>query len=186
MNTAQKLSDLQILEQRIEKLEKKPEQEKQDRLSLFCFSGEWDRIFSAFVIGTGAAAAGTEVHMFFTFWATAALRKKAEEKMSKSFFEKMFGFMLPRGASKIRLSKFHFGGLGLGIMNKMMKDKGISSLEELMDVAGELDIKISVCEMSMDIIGFKRGEIFNYPNLQYCGVQNFLEEASSSKLTLYI
>ena len=50
---------------------------QQERLSLIVFSGSLDRLIAAFVLATGAAAMGMQVSMFFTFWATAALRKQA-------------------------------------------------------------------------------------------------------------
>lgn len=43
-------------------------QEKKKKVALIVMSGDLDRLFGAFVIATGAAAAGMEVSMFFTFW----------------------------------------------------------------------------------------------------------------------
>jgi len=53
-------------------------------------------------------------------------------------------------------------------------------------MAGELGVKIYVCEMSMDLMGFKPEEIIDYPGLTYCGVAKFLEEAINSKIQLFI
>ncbi|MBW1668581.1 MAG: DsrE/DsrF/DrsH-like family protein, partial [Deltaproteobacteria bacterium] len=39
---------------------------------------------------------------------------------------------------------------------------------------------------SMDLMGFKREEMIDYPNLTFCGVAKFLEEAQSSKIQLFI
>jgi hypothetical protein len=36
------------------------------------------------------------------------------------------------------------------------------------------------------LMGFKREEMINYPNLTYCGVAKFLEEAVTSKIQLFI
>ena len=40
-----------------------------DTMCLCVFSGELDRLLAAFNIATGAAASGSRVSMFFTFWA---------------------------------------------------------------------------------------------------------------------
>jgi peroxiredoxin family protein len=40
--------------------------------------------------------------------------------------------------------------------------------------------------MSMDLMGFKREEMIEYPNLTYCGVATFLQEAATSKVQLFI
>jgi peroxiredoxin family protein len=183
--TAHNFDDLsnriQNLESRIESMPG-----TDDMISLFVFSGDWDKIFSAFVVATGAAAGGTKVNMFFTFWASAAMRSPDKINMKKSILEKMFGWMLPSGTGSLALSNLNFGGMGLNMMKIMMKQKGISSLEELIEAAAELDVNINICDMSMDIIGFKKEEFRKYPNLKFCGVQKFLEDASSGKLTLYI
>jgi hypothetical protein len=34
-------------------------------------------------------------------------------------------------------------------------------------------VQIKVCEMSMDLMGFKREEIIDYPNIDFCGVATF-------------
>jgi peroxiredoxin family protein len=43
-----------------------------------------------------------------------------------------------------------------------------------------------VCEMSMDLMGFTREEMIQYPKMDFCGVAKFLEEAKSSKIQLFI
>lgn len=37
-----------------------------------------------------------------------------------------------------------------------------------------------------DLMGFKREEMIDYPDLAYCGVAKFLEEAMGSKIQLFI
>jgi len=49
-----------------------------------------------------------------------------------------------------------------------------------------LGVQIYICEMSMDLMGFKREEMIDYPNLTYAGVATFLEEAQNSKVQLFI
>jgi len=38
----------------------------------------------------------------------------------------------------------------------------------------------------MDLMGFKREEMIEYPNLTFCGVAKFMEEAQNSKVQLFI
>ena len=171
---------------RLEEQMQRQQSGTKDQLSLFVFSGDWDKLFSAFVLATGAAASGTRVVMFFTFWASAALRRGEKVRAPKSWLERMFGGMLPRGSRRTALSRMNFGGMGLRMMQMMMRQKKIASLEELISTAGDLGVEINICEMSMDIIGFRREEMFDYPGLSFCGVQTFLETAAEGKVTLYI
>jgi peroxiredoxin family protein len=94
--------------------------------------------------------------------------------------------MLPKGSEKVKLSKMNMGGMGKAMIKSLMKKKNIASLEELIALAGELDVKIYICEMTMDLMGFKREEMIDYPNLTYCGVAKFLEEANNSRVQLFI
>ena len=49
--------------------------EKNDGVTIIVFSGEMDKVFAAFSIAIGAAAAGKETNMFFTFWGIKAIMK---------------------------------------------------------------------------------------------------------------
>jgi peroxiredoxin family protein len=98
----------------------------------------------------------------------------------------MFGFMLPKGSTKLKLSKMNMGGMGTAMLKGLMKKKGTPSLEELITTAGELGVEINICEMSMNLMGFKREEIMDYPNIKYCGVATYLSDADESRVQLFI
>lgn len=171
------------LRQQIEALTKKTPSNK---LSMVVFNGDLDKVLAAFIIATGAAAMGLEVVMFFTFWATPVLRDNKKKEEGKDLMGKMFGAMLPKGAEAVKLSKMNMGGMGTTMMKSLMKKKNVASLDQMIELAGELDVQIYVCEMSMDLMGFKREEMINYPGISYCGVAKFLEEAIDSKIQLFI
>ena len=158
----------------------------EDKLSMIVFSGDLDKILASFIIATGATAMGMDVVMFFTFWGTPVLRDKQKGAGGKDLMGKMFGTMLPKGVDGVKLSKMNMGGMGTSMMKSLMKKKNVASLEQMIEMAGELGVRIFVCEMSMDLMGFKHEEMINYPNLSYCGVAKFLEEAQNSKVQLFI
>jgi peroxiredoxin family protein len=159
---------------------------QENKLSMVVFSGDLDRVLASFIIATGAVAMGMDVVMFFTFWGTPVLRDKNKKEGEKDLMGKMFGAMLPKGACSVKLSKMNMGGLGTTMMKTLMKQKNVASLEQMIDMAGELGVQIYVCEMSMDLMGFKREEMINYPDISYCGVAKFLEEAMNSRIQLFI
>lgn len=158
----------------------------QDKLSMVVFSGDLDRQLAAFIIATGAAAMFEEVVMFFTFWATPALRDPAKRPGPKDMMAKMFGWMLPNGPGKLKLSKMHMAGMGTGMMKGLMRKKGVMSLEQLIKQAADSGVKIYVCQMSMELMGFTTDELLDYPDLKVAGVAKFLAEAGTSKTTLFI
>ena len=158
----------------------------EDKLSMVVFSGDLDKIIAAFVIATGAVAMGMDAVMFFTFWGTPVLRDVKKTVGGKDAFGKMFGTMLPKGMSQVKLSKMNMGGMGTAMMKSLMKKKNVASLEEFLAMAEELGVRIFICEMSMDLMGFKREEMIDYKNLTFCGVAKFLEEAANRKVKLFI
>ena len=174
----------QILElkAKVDKLEKGTK----DQISMVVFSGELDKLLAALIIATGATAMDTEVKLFFTFWATAALRDKKKKANEKNFMSKMFGVMLPKGSTKVKLSKMNMGGMGTAMLKSLMKKKNVASLDEMLETAGQLGVEINICEMSMDLMGFKPEEMIDYPNLNYCGVGSYLADADESKVQLFI
>lgn len=179
MDIQKTISDLQAQMQELK-------DSTQNKLSMVVFSGDLDRLLASFIIANGAVAMGMDVVMFFTFWATPALRDKKKKGKGKDIFGKMFSFMLPKGTTKVKLSKMHMAGMGTGMMKYLMKKKNVQSLEEMIALSAELGVKIYVCEMSMDLMGFKQEEMIDYPDLQFVGVAKFLEEAGSSKIQLFI
>ncbi|NNF98719.1 MAG: NADH dehydrogenase FAD-containing subunit [Desulfobacteraceae bacterium] len=158
----------------------------EDKVSMIVFSGDLDKVLASFVIGTGAVAMGMEVVMFFTFWGTPILRDKEKKIGGKDTMGKMFGAMLPKGTGDVKLSKMNMGGMGTAMMKSLMKKKNVASLEQMLELAEELGVKIYVCEMSMDLMGFKREEMVQYNHMEFCGVAKFLEEAKNSRVQLFI
>jgi peroxiredoxin family protein len=158
----------------------------ENKLSMVVFSGDLDKVLASFVIATGAVAMGLEVVMFFTFWATPVLRDKKKKEPSKDLMGTMFGKMLPKGAGAVKLSKMNMGGMGTAMMKSLMRKKNVASLEQMIEMAGELGVQIFVCEMSMDLMGLRREEMIDYPGLGYAGVAKFLEQAMNSRVQLFI
>ncbi|MEW5736306.1 MAG: DsrE/DsrF/DrsH-like family protein [Thermodesulfobacteriota bacterium] len=159
---------------------------QENKLAMVVFSGDLDKLLASFIIGTGAVAMGMDVVMFFTFWATPALRDPNKKAGEKDLMGKMFGAMLPKGPDAVKLSKMNMGGMGTAMMKNLMKKKNVASLPEMISLAGELGVRIYVCEMSMDLMGFSRDEMMDYPGLEYAGVAKFLEEAATAKVQLFL
>jgi len=158
----------------------------ENKLAMVVFSGDMDKVLASLVIATGAVAMGMDVVMFFTFWGTPVLRDKNKSVGGKDVMGKMFGTMLPKGPGDVKLSKMNMGGMGTAMMKSLMKKKNVSSLEEMLALAEELGVRIYVCEMSMDLMGFKREEMISYKHLGFAGVATFLQEAQTSKVQLFI
>ena len=152
--------------------------------TIIVFDGDLDKVLASFIIANGAAAMGRPVTMFFTFWGLNALRKPEKVHVKKPFIEKMFGFMMPRGTAKLKLSKMHMMGMGTKMMKKVMKSKNVSSLEELIRQAQENGVKLVACTMSMDVMGITPEELID--GVELAGVVSYLGDAEQSNVNLFV
>jgi peroxiredoxin family protein len=152
--------------------------------AIIVFSGDLDKALAGFVLATGAAAAGLEVSMFFTFWGLSVLKKPGAGGGRKNLKESMFNLMTPSSSLGLGTSQMNFFGIGAAMMRSMMKEKNISSLEELMALAREMGVKLMACTMSMDVMGVTKDELID--GLAYGGVAAYMADASQSRVTLFI
>lgn len=157
---------------------------QKDNKTLVVFSGDLDKALASFIIANGAASMGKKVTMFFTFWGLNILRKDEKVSVSKGFVDKMFGFMMPRGAKRLKLSKMNMLGMGTKMMQMVMKNKNVSSLEELIKSAIDSGIEIVACQMSLDVMGLKPEELID--GVKVGGVGYYLGEAEDSNVNLFI
>jgi peroxiredoxin family protein len=152
--------------------------------TIIVFSGDLDKAMASFIIANGAAAMGNDVTMFFTFWGLNILRKAHKIKVKKNLMEKMFGWMMPRGAEKLGLSKMNFGGMGAKMMKSIMKKKNVNSLPELIEMAQNMGVRMVACTMSMDVMGIRKEELID--GLEFAGVATYLGAADDANVNLFI
>ena len=152
--------------------------------TIVVFDGDMDKILASFVIANGALAMGRPVTMFFTFWGLTALRRPEKMKTRKNVIESMFGAMLPRGASRTKLSHMNMGGIGTAMMKKIMKDKNIESVQAMMEKAMQNGLKIIACSMSMDVMGIRPEELID--GVEIGGVGSYLGDAEDADVNLFI
>ena len=96
----------------------------------------------------------------------------------------MFGFMMPRGSEKLKLSNMNMMGMGGKMIKMIMKDKNINSLDELIKLAIESGVEIVACSMTMDLMGLKQEELID--GVKIGGVGYYLGEAEESNVNLFI
>jgi peroxiredoxin family protein len=158
--------------------------EDNNRATIVVFSGDMDKIFAAFIIATGCAAAGMDTTLFFTFWGLNAI-KTGEPIKAKGFLGKMMGIMNRGGINRLNPSRFSFGGIGRILFSKMMRDKNVTSVAELRQTLIDLDVHLLACKMSMDVLEITREDLI--PEVEnIVGVATFVKDAANSKLQLFI
>lgn len=156
----------------------------QKNATIVVFSGELDKALASMIIAQGAAAQGKDVTMFFTFWGLNALRKPERTKVKKTFIERMFGKMMPRGANKLPLSNMNMAGMGSRMIKGIMKKKNVDALPVMIQKAQEIGVKMIACTMSMDLMGIKKEELID--NIEYAGVATYISKNENVGTTLFI
>ncbi|MFU8848808.1 MAG: FAD-dependent oxidoreductase [Opitutales bacterium] len=153
--------------------------------TLVVFSGELDKAMAALVIANGTLAMGGQATLFFTFWGLNVLRKDpAPAVEGKTFMDKMFGWMLPRGPNKLPLSNMHMLGAGTRMMKDRMAAKNLPNLPGLMEEARKGGVRMVACTMSMEAMGIREEELID--GVELGGVAEFLGRSSQSGTNLFI
>jgi peroxiredoxin family protein len=157
---------------------------EKEKTTIVLFSGDMDKAIAAFIIANGAAAYDHDVTIFFTFWGLNTLRKDEVVKVKKGWLEKAFGWMMPRGAKKLGLSKMNFMGMGPQMIKHVMKKHNVLTLSQLIELAEEQGVKLVACTMTMDLLGLQKEELID--GLEYAGVAAYLGDANEAKVNLFI
>ncbi|MEF8832749.1 MAG: DsrE/DsrF/DrsH-like family protein [Candidatus Thermoplasmatota archaeon] len=137
-----------------------------DKATLIVHSGEFDKVYSALIIGTGALSMGMEVSMYFTFW---GLERLKENELDKG-----------------PLSRMNLFGLGKWMMKRKLKKSNVREMDKLLEDFHELGGKILACDMTMDIMGVNKEDLRDEVITDYCAVGTYIKEAKESDVTLFI
>jgi len=167
---------------------------KPKKLALISSQGTLDWAYPPFILATAAAAMDWEVGIFFTFYGLPLLKKDIKAKVSPASNPAM-PMKMPFGGEGFRNFNWpmpnmlmgnmpFFEDAATGLMKKTFKDKGVATIEELRDMAVEMDVKMIGCQMTMDVFGFKKEEFIDEAEIG--GAATFLEFASDANVSLFV
>ena len=157
--------------------------EQPQKCSLIVLSGDMDKVMAAFIIATTAAAMDMKTTMFFTFWGLKAIQKGTPT--GEGLFGKMLSVMNRGGIDRVGPSRLNFGGMGRWLFKKMMKDKGVTSLPELLQTAIDLGIELQPCQMSMDVMEITRDDLIDEVT-DPVGAAAYVLDAQQAEITLFV
>ena len=158
---------------------------EKEKMTIVVFSGELDKALAAFILATTGASMGMDVSMFFTFWGLNILKKNEGAPGGKGIMKKMLNFMNRGGSKRLKLSKFHMFGMGTAMMKKFMKESRLPSIDEFIQMAKNMGVKLIPCSTSCGVMGLNEGA-FREEVGSLAGAAFFLNESRQSKVTLFI
>jgi len=154
-----------------------------NKATLVVMSGDMDKVFGALSIATGCAAAGLDTHIFFTFWGIKTIQNG--KLTGQGLMGRMIGLMNRGGINTIGPSRFNFGGAGRWMFKKMMSDKRVAPMDELLKTAIDLGVHMLVCKTSMDVMEIRREDLI--PEVEdVVGVAKMVQLASQSSVQFFI
>jgi peroxiredoxin family protein len=142
-------------------------EERPDKLVIFAWSGDLDRVWPQLILATSGAAMGMETTVFFTFWGLFPLLKndRAQGRMRRltgeNWMQKMLSMMNRGGTEHMKLSKMNFAGMGPWMMGKLATDHKVASPRELMELARDMGVRLVPCQMTLDLMGLTREDLID-------------------------
>jgi peroxiredoxin family protein len=137
------------------------EPETTEKLVIFAWSGELDKLWPTMILATTGAAMGKETTVFFTFWGLFPLVKNEVRLTGENWMQKMLSTMNRGGDEHLKLSKMNFAGAGPAMMKHLAAEHHVASPHELMEMAKELGVHLIPCQMTMDLLGLKREDLID-------------------------
>ena len=151
------------------------------KLSIICFSGNFDKAVAAFTLASGAAAQNYKVNVFFTFWGLNIIKASKRRSMAGKGPVARFFNWLAGGENNLPMSRLNFGGVSPKIMTWLMKKRNVATLADLVEASLALKVNLYACDMSMNILGLEKHTFI--PEVQeVLGVAKFLEYSRNGEV----
>lgn len=155
------------------------------KLAIIATKGSLDWAYPPFILSTTAAALGYETHIFFTFYGLQVLKKDLNLQVTPLGNP---GMPMPLGMDKwfpvIGTALPGMQSMMSMMMKQKMKSKGVASIEELRELAIESEVKMTACQMTVDLFDFKPSDLID--GIEYGGAAMFFEFAGESDICLYM
>ena len=155
-----------------------------DKLVIMAWSGDLDKVWPTFILGTTGAAMGMETTIFFTFWGLFPLVRNDVHITGENWMQKMMSMMNRGGTEHLKLGKMNFVGAGPAMMKKLAEEHHVASPQERLEVARDLGVHLVPCQMTMDLLGLTREDLIDGLD-EPAGATSALLEARDA-VTLFI
>ena len=155
-------------------------------MSIIVTKGSLDWAYPPFILATTAAAMGLPVTLFFTFYGLPLLLKDLKLQVTAA----------GNPAMKMPMMGMHMGLPNLltavpGVdaacsvmMKNLIKKKGVASIEELRDMAVEIDVRMIACQMTMDLFEYDKEDMID--GIDIGGAATYIECATNADINLFI
>lgn len=127
-----------------------------NKVAIIAANGNLFDAYKVFNVATAAAASDSEVGIFFTFEGLNLIHKEGHKNLP-----------LPEG-------KEHF--------QEGFEKANVPSIEELVGIAQELDIKLIACQMTMDVMNLEKDDFVE--GIEVGGAASYIDYAKDANISL--
>lgn len=132
-----------------------------EQMVLIAASGDLDKAWPVLILATTGAAYGMEVTIFFTFWGLGILKRPGGRISGSDWRQRMLGILNRGNPEHLGLSKLNFGGLGARMMKDLADENKVASVQELLELAQQMGVKLWPCQMTMDLMGLETSDLID-------------------------
>jgi peroxiredoxin family protein len=133
-----------------------------EKISFIVSDKSFEKFMMMTILGTTGSAMDTEMNFFFTFWGLELLKKGKKPK--------------------VQGMPFPMKGLAAKMFRKKLKDFGWDDpVEMIKDAVEDGKMKLYPCQMTMDLMGIKREELFDFVE-DPVGAASFLELSEGGRV----
>ncbi|HSV42899.1 MAG TPA: DsrE/DsrF/DrsH-like family protein [Methanomassiliicoccales archaeon] len=130
------------------------------KIAIVVSEGTFDKAMMAMMIGNTAAAMGTEVHIFHTFFGLPLLKKGSDPKLAGMY------------------------RLFTGMFKKKMKKVGVEDYQGQIKTALELGVNLYACSTTMELMGVRKEDMVE--GVKILGAAGFLDIAYDTDSQFFI
>lgn len=177
-------ADLEALVQRtVAELLAKQEAERRSKpkkIAIIATKGSLDWAYPPLILATTASTLGWDAGIFFTFYGLKILQKDRKLEVGTTGNPAM---PMPIPMPQLLTALPGMTPMATWMMKRQFKDHGVASIDELLNLAVEMGVKLIPCGMTMDVFGFSKDGFIDGID-PVCGATHFLDWAADAEVTL--
>jgi peroxiredoxin family protein len=152
------------------------------KVAIIASKGTLDMAYPPLILATAAAALDMEVELFFTFYGLDIIKKGGAAKLK---IAPIANPAMPVPMPNILGMLPGMTPMATWMMKNLYFGKhNVATIEELLQQAQELDVKLIACQMTMDVLGIKAKDLID--GVEVAGAATFLAFARQAHTTLFI
>ncbi len=150
-----------------------------NRVAIIASKGTLDMAYPPLLLATTARSMGLEASIFFTLYGVNILKKRAKLKVAP-----LANPAMPMPVPNIVGALPGMTAMASVMMKGMFKKQSVPPIKELLDMARESGVKLVCCQMTVDVLGVKQGNLID--GIEFGGLATFIEYGMGSTINLFV